>query len=74
MDSNTDHISHCLEGKKSSPENIDTAHYSHAMIIYVTVFGKTNQLVRKSVVVYAWKWSFEHEDANGNKEKEECLT
>ena len=41
--------------------------------LYMTVFGKTDQLVRKSIVMYAWKWSFEHEDANGNKEKEACL-
>ena len=34
-------------------------------ILYVTVFGKTDLLVRKSIIVYAWKLLFEPNDANG---------
>ena len=42
--------------------------------VYVTVFRKTNWLARKSIIAYARKYSFKHEDANGNKEKEKCFT
>ena len=34
------------------------------LILYVTIFRKTNQFERKSIIAYAWKYSFEHEDAN----------
>ena len=36
---------------------------------YVTVFRKINRSARKSIIAYARKYTFEHEDANGNKEK-----
>ena len=39
----------------------------------MTVFRKTNRLARKSIIVYVRKLSFEHEDADGNKEKEAHL-
>ena len=37
---------------------------------HVTVFRKTNRSARKSIITYEWKYVFEHEDANVNKEKE----
>ena len=37
------------------------------------VFRKTNWSARKSIIAYVHKYAFEHEDANGNKEKEERL-
>ena len=40
----------------------------------MTVFRKTNWSAIKSIIVYAWKYAFEHEDTNGNKEKEACFT
>ena len=40
----------------------------------MTVFRKTNRLARKSIIAYTWKYTFEHEDAYGNKEKEVRLT
>ena len=39
----------------------------------MAVFRKTNQSARKSIIAYARIYAFEHEDANGNKEKEERL-
>ena len=50
------------------------SNFSSVSYIYVTVFRKTNRSARKSIVAYAWKNAFEHEDANGNKEKEERFT
>ena len=38
---------------------------SFFFLVYVTVFGKTNQLARISIITYTWRYSFEHEDANG---------
>ena len=35
--------------------------------LIVTVFGKTKQLARKPIIVYARKYSFEHKDANGKR-------
>ena len=35
-------------------------------IEYVTVFRKTNRSMIKSIIVYARKYKFEHEDSNGN--------
>ena len=40
----------------------------------VTVFRKTNRSERKSIIAYARKYMFEHEDANVNKEKEARFT
>ena len=42
--------------------------------VYVTVFRKTNRSVRKSIITYARKYAFEHEEANVNKEKEARFT
>ena len=39
---------------------------------FVTVFRKTNQSARKSIIAYAY--AFEQEDANVNKEKEARFT
>ena len=36
---------------------------------FVTVFRKTNQSARKSIIAYVRKYAFEQEDANVNKEK-----
>ena len=41
---------------------------------YVTVFGKTNRSARKSIIACAREHAFEHEDVNGNEEKENCFT
>ena len=41
---------------------------------FVTVFKKTNQSARKSILAYARKYAFEQEDANVNKEKEVHFT
>ena len=41
---------------------------------FVTVFRKTNQSARKSIIAYARKYAFEQEDANVNKEKEARFT
>ena len=40
----------------------------------MTVFRKTIQSARKSIITYARKYAFEHEDANGNKVKEAHFT
>ena len=40
----------------------------------MTVFRKTNRSARKSIIVYARKYAFAHEDANVNKEKETRFT
>ena len=40
----------------------------------MTVFRKTNRSVRKSIIAYARKYAFQHEDVNGNKEKQERFT
>ena len=40
---------------------------------YVTVFRKTNRSARKSIIAYARKYVFEHEDANVNKKKKRVL-
>ena len=40
----------------------------------MTVFSKTNRSARKSIIAYARKYAFEHEDANVNKEKEASFT
>ena len=42
--------------------------------VYVTVFRKTNRSARKSIIAYARKYAFAHEDANVNKEKEARFT
>ena len=34
-----------------------------------TISNKTNQLARKSIIAYARKYLFKHENANGNKGK-----
>ena len=39
------------------------------MQVYVTVFRKTNRSVRKSIIAYVRKYTFEHEDANGKEER-----
>ena len=44
------------------------------MVIYVTVFRKTNRSARKEIIAYARKYAFEHEDANVNKENEARFT
>ena len=41
---------------------------------FVTVFRKINRLARKLIITYTRKWLFEHEDANGNKDKETHFT
>ena len=41
---------------------------------FVTVFRKTNQSARKSIITYARKYAFEQEDANVNKEKKARFT
>ena len=41
---------------------------------FVTVFKKTNQSARKSIIAYARKYAFEQEDANVNKENEVHFT
>ena len=33
----------------------------------MTVFRKTSQSMRKSIIAYAWKYASEHEDGNGNE-------
>ena len=38
----------------------------------MNVFGKMNRLIRKLIIAYGRKLSFEHEDANGIK-KNECV-
>ena len=43
-------------------------------IIIVTIFRKTNRSARKSIIAYARKYTFAHEDANVNKEKEALFT
>ena len=40
----------------------------------MTVFRKTNRSARKSIIAYARKYAFAHEDANVNKEKEARFT
>ena len=40
----------------------------------MTLFRKTNRSARKSITAYARKYAFEHEDANGKKEKEAHFT
>ena len=40
----------------------------------MTLFRKTNRSARKSIIAYARKYAFEHEDANGKKEKEAHFT
>ena len=40
------------------------------VLIYVSVFRKTNRSARKSIIAYARKYVFERKDANGNEEKE----
>ena len=40
----------------------------------MTVFRKTNWSARKSIIMYARKYTFEHEHANGNKEKDAHFT
>ena len=40
----------------------------------MTVFRKTNRSARKSIITYARKYAFAHEDANVNKEKETRFT
>ena len=40
----------------------------------MTVFRKTNRSTRKSIIAYARKYAFAHEDANVNKEKEAHFT
>ena len=39
----------------------------------MTVFRKTNRSARKSIIAYARKNAFVHEDANVNKEKKRVL-
>ena len=41
---------------------------------FVTIFRKTNQSGRKSIIAYVRKYAFEQEDANVNKEKEARFT
>ena len=51
--------------------------YIHAvcgLLTYVTVFRKNNRSARKSIIAYARKYAFAHEDANVNKEKEAHFT
>ena len=48
--------------------NVRTCVYQNKS--YVTVFRKTNRSARKSIIAYARKYAFEHEDAKVNKEKE----
>ena len=47
---------------------------SSYFMIFVTVFRKTNRSARKSIIAYARKYAFAHEDANVNKEKEARFT
>ena len=39
-----------------------------------TISNKTNRLARKSIIAYARKYLFKHENATGNKEKKAYLT
>ena len=39
----------------------------------MTLFRKTNRSARKSIIAYARKYAFEHEDANGKKKKKRIL-
>ena len=41
--------------------------------MYVTIFRKNNRSARKSIIAYARKYAFEHEDANVNFLNERVL-